>query len=69
MIDYDQYWKISEPALGESEKDFFLRLSAEYKQLKKLEARKLRKQLWINRFSAIAKLLVIQPSLHSTKSA
>ncbi|OMH33893.1 hypothetical protein [Motiliproteus sp. MSK22-1] len=69
MINYDEYWKISEPALGESEKEFFLRLSAEYKQLKKAEARKLRKQLWVSRLSAVSKFLVVEPNLRSTKSA
>ncbi len=38
MISFDEYRKVIEPAFGESERDYFLRVTNEYRRLAKLAA-------------------------------
>ncbi|SIS46341.1 hypothetical protein [Neptunomonas antarctica] len=52
-----------QPAHHESEKAYFLRLSAEYTQLNKREARLVRKNLWMNRLTTMVNRLVSKPNL------
>lgn len=63
MTKINEFRQNHQPAYGEAEKDYFLRLSAEYNKLTKREARLVRKDLWINRISTTAKLLVSKPNL------
>ncbi|WP_028471103.1 hypothetical protein [Neptunomonas japonica] len=63
MTKLNEFRQNHQPAHGEAEKDYFLRLSAEYKKLNKREARLVRKNLWMNRLSTTAKMLVSKPNL------
>ena len=69
MMNYDEFLKKNEPAFGESEKDYFLRLSYEYKQLQKQEARAARKAVWVKRLRAVMKALDSTPNLMHHKTA
>ncbi len=59
MTNFDNFMKDSFPLVGETEKDYFLRISAEYKDIQKKESRQLRKQRVINRLSSAAKLFSV----------
>ncbi len=63
MTNLHEFRQRHEPIYRESEKDYFLRLNAEYKQLHKREARLIRKNLWMNRLSTTVNLLVSKPNL------
>ena len=54
------------PAFREPEKDYFLRLNAEYNRIVKREARLARKAYWMNRITAVIKPLVSKPNLLHT---
>ena len=69
MMNYDEFLQKNEPAFGESEKEYFLRLSFEYKILQKAEARAQRKQLLLNRVKSVIKFLDSAPSLLHPKTA
>ncbi|MEH6577100.1 MAG: hypothetical protein V7731_08470 [Amphritea sp.] len=64
MTNFDAFLKNNEPAYGETEKQYFLRLAEEYKLQEKAEAKALRKQLWIKRFNSVTKLLAVEPNLN-----
>ncbi len=59
MMNFDNFMKESFPLVGETEKDYFMRISSEYKDLQKKESRQLRKQKVINRLSSAAKLFSV----------
>jgi hypothetical protein len=63
MTKLNEFRQNHQPAYGEAEKDYFLRISAEYKKLNKREARLVRKNLWMERLSTTARLLVSKPNL------
>ena len=63
MTNLDDFRKNFEPAYRESEKDFFLRLSAEYNKITKREARQASKAYWINRLATMIQPLVSKPNL------
>ncbi|WP_293268657.1 hypothetical protein [Neptunomonas sp.] len=63
MTKLNEFRQNHQPAHREAEKDYFLRLDAEYKKLNKREARLVLKNLWLNRLSTTAKLLVSKPNL------
>ncbi|MEH6628031.1 MAG: hypothetical protein V7739_16430 [Motiliproteus sp.] len=69
MISFEEFRKNVVPAFNESEKAYFIRISAEYKQLQKMEARQQRKQQWANRLTSVANLVIIEPNLLRIKSA
>lgn len=66
---FDEFKTNNISAFRESEKDYFLRLSYQFKKLQRAEAHQARKELWISRLSAIAKKLVTGPNfdLHQAK--
>jgi hypothetical protein len=63
MTTLNEFRKNHQPAHHESEKAYFLRLSAEYTQLNKREARLVRNTLWMNRLTTMARLVVSKPNL------
>ncbi len=68
MMTFDEFMKKNEPAYGEVEKQYFMRMSAEYTALVKGEAAQLRKQRWLNGFKELARLLVIEPNPNLLRS-
>lgn len=67
MTNLDEFRKNFAPTYREPEKDYFLRLAAEYNKLIKREARQARKAYWINLLSTAIKPVVSKPNLlHSS---
>lgn len=63
MTNLEEFRNKFKPAYREPEKDYFLRLSAEYNKITKREARQARKAYWINRLATAIKPLVSKPNL------
>ncbi len=69
MTSFDDFRIKNQPAFGESEHDYFTRLSVEYKKMQKRKARQVRSQRWVSILSGVTRGLIIEPNLLRNKSA
>lgn len=67
MTNFDEFRKENGPAHGESEREYFLRLTNKYRSLHKIEKRKLLLKRLTLQLSSIAKRLIAIPHLRHIK--